>query len=191
MYDLQNLSTLYISQKHGDDKANGLAPMRDNVGNGPLKSFGRALSLVRELRASGVDRPLTVSLVDDYYLGAPLKISERLLTIESFGTKKRIIGGIRVDGWTRGKFNGVSCLCASLPEKEGLRELSDLYVNGKRAKVTRHPKTGRLRIFECDDPKKDRNESNLRQKYNKLKKYSIISTIFLVISLIILPSYLC
>ena len=153
MYDLQNLSTLYVSQKHGNDKANGLAPSRDNAGNGPLKSFGRALSLVRELRASGVERPLTVSLVDDYYLDSPIEISEKLLTVESFGTKKRIIGGVRVEGWTHGEFNGVPCLCAHLPERDGGWNITDLYVNGERAKVTRYPKEGRLRIVECDDPK--------------------------------------
>ena len=159
MYNYDCISTIYISQNQGDDKSNGLAPMRDNTGNGPLKSFGRALSLVRALRASGVDHPLTLSLVDDYCLDSPLEISEKLLTVESFGTKKRIIGGIRVEGWTYGEFNGVPCLCARLPERDEGWEFSDLYVNGERAKVTRYPKTDRLKIVECDDPKKDRSES--------------------------------
>ncbi|MBQ8389320.1 MAG: right-handed parallel beta-helix repeat-containing protein [Clostridia bacterium] len=153
MYSYDYFSTLYISQKLGDDGANGLAPASDSEGNGPLSSLERALELVSELRRSGVERPLTLSLVDDYYLTSPLTINEKLLTVESFGTQKRIIGGIRVEGWVRGEFNGVPCLCATLPQKEGGWDLTDLYVNGERAKVTRYPKTGRLKIAECEDPK--------------------------------------
>ena len=153
MYNYDNVSTIYISQNQGDDSANGLAPSRDNEGNGPLKSFERALLLIGQLRRSGVDRPLTVSLVDDYYLTSPISINEKLITVESFGERKRIIGGMRIEGWERGEFNGASCLCAHLPKKDGGREFADLYVNGERAKVTRYPKTGRLKIAECEDPK--------------------------------------
>ncbi len=151
MYSYEHLSTVYVSQKIGDDKANGLAPYPDGNGNAPLFSLERALELVGELRGSGVERPLTVSLVDDYYLTAPIHIKEKLLTVESFGAQKRIIGGIRIDGWERGERGGVSCLFAKLPEKEGGYDFTDLYVNGERALVTRYPKEGRLRIADADN----------------------------------------
>ncbi len=151
MYDFKNLSTLYVSQKYGSDSANGLAHIPDSEGNCPLKSLERALELIGELRKSGIEHPLTVSLVDDLYLAAPIKIKEKCLTIESFGAKKRIIGGIRINGWEKGEWGGVPCLCAKLPEKEGGYDFTDLYINGERAKVTRFPKEGRLKIADADN----------------------------------------
>lgn len=150
MYSYEHLSTIFVSQKFGNDSANGLSPVTDAYGNAPLRSIERALSIIRELRKAGVERPLTLSLVDDYYLTSQINISEKRLTVESFGKKKRIIGGIRIGGWKHGEYNGAACLCAAVPD--GL-DFTDLFVNGERARVTRYPKDGLLKIADCDDPK--------------------------------------
>ena len=114
MYSFSNKSTLYVSQAVGDDSANGFAPVCDGI-NGPLKTLECAITLIREARAKGNLRPITVMLTDDYYLSSPLHIDADAVTLESYGEKKRIIGGIRVDNWKKDVFNGVKCMSARLP----------------------------------------------------------------------------
>ena len=61
MYTIKNSSVIYISQKHGDDaRYNGLAPVADKYGNGPFKSLNPALRAVRDMRAIGDLRPMTL-----------------------------------------------------------------------------------------------------------------------------------
>ena len=64
MYTIKNSSVIYVSQKHGDDvHYNGLAPVADRYGNGPFKSLKPALGAVKEMRAIGDLRPMTVAFV--------------------------------------------------------------------------------------------------------------------------------
>ena len=151
MYDYKNFSTLYVSQANGDNGANGLSPTFDSEGNAPLKTLDGALALAKRLRAHGVERPLTIALTDDYYVTSPIEISgiERL-TVESYGKRRRIIGGVRIDGWREDIFNGVKCLSAGLPRELSGVAFTDLFVNGQRADVTRFPKSGTLRVKDTD-----------------------------------------
>ena len=143
------VATLYVSQKLGDDSYSALAPSPDEFGNGPVRSVERAVEIVKEMRISGMDNPISISVMGDYFISSPIEISgvERI-TLEPFGDKGRIIGGIKVEGWENTHFNGKSCLGARLPERDGGAEWSftDLYVNGKRASVTRYPKSGTLEL---------------------------------------------
>lgn len=147
MYSFSNKSTLYVSQTVGDDCANGFAPVSDGI-NGPLKTLECAITLIREAREKGNLRPITVMLTDDYYLSSPLHIDVDAVTLESYGEKKRIIGGIKIDNWKKDVFNGVKCMSARLPD--GKWDFTDLWVNGIRAKTTRYPKEGDLKALDTE-----------------------------------------
>lgn len=138
----------------GNDSNSGLAPKADGCGNAPLKSVERGIEIIKEMRQSGIDNPLHISIIGDYYISKPIEINgvERV-TIESFGGKGRIIGGIKVNGWVSSRFNGVSCLAAQLPEKadSSAWDFTDLYVGGRRANVTRYPKVGELELVNSEE----------------------------------------
>ena len=165
MFDFHNSSVIYISQPHGDDcTLNGFAPAADEYGNGPFKTLERALTAVGQCRVSGCKRPLTIRFTDDYYLSDTVNFDVNTvvrttdlflsgITLESYGERKRIIGGIRISGWKHDTFNGVNCLCADLPKKaDGSQwDAVDLIVNGKRAKNTRYPKSGYLKAVETEN----------------------------------------
>lgn len=149
MFSIENVATVYVSQSSGDDGANGFAPTADRYGNAPIRTVDRAISIIRELRASGCCRPMTVSVVGDYFVSKPIVIENiRGITVEPFEKKGRIIGGVRIDAWKKGSFNGEECLFAKLPE--GTPDFTDFYVNGRRASVTRYPKTGTLKILDSE-----------------------------------------
>lgn len=108
MFDFHNSSVIYVSQPYGDDRTlNGFAPVADEYGNGPFKTLERALTAVGQCRVSGCMRPFTIRFTDDYYLSDTINfdvnavvrttdISLSGITLESYGERKRIIGGIRV-----------------------------------------------------------------------------------------------
>ncbi len=165
MYNFYNSSIIYVSQKIGDDRYyNGLSPEPDNFGNGPFKTIRRALSSIAQRRVSGMDRPITISLLDDQYIEETLEISFEKqvaslctvagngITIESYGDRKKIIGGFKLDGWKKDVFNGTECLSAKIPVKEdgSPRCFDDLFVNGKRASKTRYPKVGTFKAVATE-----------------------------------------
>lgn len=166
MYSYANSSTIFVSQKIGDDgKYNGLSDSINGYGNGPFKTIEKAISAVAELRASGIKRPMEIALCDDYYLSKPICVGQKFLagilgrhgiggiTFTSFGARRKIVGGIKIEGWKKDVFNGTSCLSAKLPEKEDGKKWSftDLYVNGKRASFTRYPKKGTLKAVKTEN----------------------------------------
>ncbi len=149
MFSIENSATIYVSQTLGEDGANGFAPIADKGGNAPLKTIEKAIAIIKEHRKNGLCRPMTVSIVGDYYTQKPIEIEGvRGITLEPFANGSRIIGGVRIDGWKKGSFMGAECLCATVPE--GTPYFTDFYVNGKRASVTRYPKTGTLRILNSE-----------------------------------------
>lgn len=143
----RNASTLYVSQTGGDDGASGLSPET------ALKTLDRALEIVCALREQESLRPMTVALTEDYLLSAPLRIAEPGgVTITSYGKMRRLIGGVAVSGWVRDVFRGVPCLSAPIPKDAGGNAVSmtDLFVCGKRAAVTRYPKSGELKVLQTE-----------------------------------------
>jgi len=156
MFSLRNSSTIYVSQSCGNNKNSGLSPTQDAYGNGPVKTLGYALYILSNIRGAGETRPLTISLVDDFYINhCPIKITKNMgpLTIESFGTKKRIIGGIQITGWIKDHFNGYPCISAEVPKKPDCTPwaFTDLFINGQRAEATRYPQTGTLRVKDTEE----------------------------------------
>ncbi len=148
------VATIFVSQALGDDSYSGLTPASDVLGNAPVRSIERAIEIIKEMRDSGIENPLYISVIGDYYVSEPIVIGgvERV-TLEPFGGNGRIIGGVKVADWKKGEFNGVPCLAARLPEKSdgSAWDFTDLFVNGKRASVTRYPKAGELEIVNTEE----------------------------------------
>ena len=158
MYTIHNCATLYVAPSYvrgSYDGHSGLTPAPDGFGNGPYSSVDEALFCIEQMRKNGIDRPLRLVLAEDVYLSAPVVISKahKRLTITSEGEKKRIIGGIKITDWKADSFRGVPCLSAKLPEKKDHTPwtFTDLYVNGKRALVTRYPESGALTLVDTED----------------------------------------
>ncbi len=149
MYNSYNASTFYVSQECGDARYSGLTMEPDSNGNGPLPSIEQALGKVKELRRGGMKQPVSVQVMDEFYvLEDTLRIDECVsaVTVEPFGEKTvTISGGKRISGFKKSVFQGTECFAAFIPEvKEGKWSFTDLYVDGKRADLTRYPETGFL-----------------------------------------------
>ena len=147
------IATIFVSQANGDDNCNGFVPFSDGCGNAPVRSIERAIEIIKKMRDSGIDNPLYISVVGDYFVSAPIAVKGVRVTVEPFGGKGRLIGGIRIESWQETKFNGTDCLCARLPQRNdgSAWDFTDLFVNGKRASVTRYPKVGELEIVNTEE----------------------------------------
>ncbi len=116
-----------------------------------------ALSEIAKIRADGAGQPITVSLAPgDYFFADTLRMGPELsaVTIEPAGNGKvRIFGGVRVTGFQKDTYNGMSCLSAPIPLAPNgtVRKFSDFYVNGTRADYTRYPEDGYLYPTEVEN----------------------------------------
>lgn len=180
MINFSNVSTLYVSQKYGDNLFSGFKPQANGFGDGPVKTLEYALYLVSELRTTGHMLPISIQIIDDeYYLEKPIVIGadsiEKIfanpcgmndVTIEPFRNRKvKIIGGKLITGFQRENINGIDCFCTYIPEvKSGEWIFSDLYVDGVRADFTRYPEDGFLRAVTTENPQYG--EGNTRLFYN-------------------------
>jgi len=167
MLDYTNASTIYLSQSVGDDHYSGFSPIASVGGAGPIRTMGRVMDMLWNMRACGVLQPVTVKIMGDYYLESSIDVGfeyanvffakdhkMKNVTFESFGeTRSKIIGGKRLTGFQKDTFNGVDCISIHIPEvKAGKWMFSDLYVGGKRADLTRYPKDGTLRAVTTENP---------------------------------------
>ena len=152
MIDFNKISTFFVSAVSGSDSFSGHLPYADGTGNGPYQTIERAIEAISECRRNGVEHPLTVSLVDGYFTASTIRLSgSDGVTIESYGTQKRIVGGYRIENWEADTMNGKKCLSARIPEEIEV-DFNVFYVNGERADVTRFPESGTLRIVDADHP---------------------------------------
>ena len=148
MFTPDTITTLYVSQKTGDDERNfGLSPENTYLGEGPIATIERALSFVSELRDGGHNQPISIILMDDVYeVKSPITIKNKMdsITIKSLG-KTLISGGFEIKGFKEDVFNGHKCFSAHVPEieNEGIW-FTDLYVDGERAQFTKYPRKGTL-----------------------------------------------
>lgn len=153
MFRWSNSGTVYVSQTKGDDRSNGFSPVAaSSYDEGPVKTLDRALAIVGEMRCTGNMRPMVIALTEDYYLEKTVAVTQKSVTLTSYEGKKRLIGGIKLNGWKKNSYNGVACFSVKLPEKENgeLWDFSDLIVNGKSANPVRFPKSGLLRAVRTE-----------------------------------------
>ena len=157
MINFSNASTFYVSQEEGSGKNTGFAPFADGNGSGPLQSVEQALVRIRELRRGGMGQPVSIQIMDPVYtLDKTLAFDETVpaVTLEPFGSQQATVsGGRRITGFEKASFQGVDCFAAFIPEvKSGEWAFTDLYVDGKRADLTRYPETGCM-VPEAVEPK--------------------------------------
>ena len=164
MKDYYNASTLYVSYSTGSDSYTGLSPFEDGLNNGPFKTLEHALDFVGVLRYDGILQPYTIKLMDDVYPVSktitleksrdwPFALIPHNVTVEPYGEERvTLLGGERIEGFGPASFNGVSCLCASVPRAKDGWTFTDLYVNGHRAKSTRYPAEGFLSPESVENP---------------------------------------
>ncbi len=165
MINHNNVSTLYVSQRCGDDEDTGFCKEAGEYKNGPFKSIERAIWRVKQMRFFGCLQPVTIKVLDDEYIidkpividtseweggQTPVLDGKLNITIEPYN-KTLISGGKRITGWREDTFCGVKCFSADVPEvKDGLW-FTDFYVDGERASFTRYPESGTLKPESVDD----------------------------------------
>lgn len=147
MINPYNLTTIYVSQKCGNDKETGFSKQTDKTKNGPLKSIEKALERVAEMRFFGYLQPVTIKILDEEYtLEKPVVIKNDVFNVTIEPYKKTLIsGGIKIKNFKRDIFNNTECFSAHIPEisEKGLW-FTDLYVDSMHAQFTRYPKEGVL-----------------------------------------------
>lgn len=146
MINMNNLTTFYVSQKHGNNDWTGYFRDVREDGLGPLKSIEAALDKIRDMRFFGHLQPLRIVLTDDiYYVEKPVVIDDKINAVTITSENKTIIsGGRKIENFKHDTYNGTACFGADV---EGIDDgfwFTDLYVDGKRAEFTRYPEEGTL-----------------------------------------------
>ena len=153
MINSGNITTLYVSQKDGNDLCTGFyKDVREDM-QGPLKTIENALWQVARMRSAGFGQPITIAILDEIYtLDKTIEIDNKVNLVTIKGMNNTIInGGIKIEGFKDDTFNGVKCFSAEVPQvKEGFW-FTDLYVDGIRADFTHLPKTGVFEPVSVDD----------------------------------------
>ena len=169
MINLKNSSTIYVSQTKGNDFYTGCSPTVNGKGAGPVKTLTRVEEMINSIRASEMGTPITVRFMGDYEMEQSIRFGAETLkthfnkaakiadvTFESYGDKPaRLIGGKILKGFKEDTFNGAKCISLHIPEVEkGEWHFTDLFVNGKPAKLARYPKEGTLKGVTTENPDK-------------------------------------
>lgn len=153
MINISNLTTFYVSQKHGNDDFTGyFKEVRDDF-QGPLKSIESALEKIEDMRSSGYLQPMRIVITDDiYYAEKPIVISEKTNAVTITSENKTLIsGGRKIENFKNDTFNGQKCFSADI---DGIDEgfwFTDLYVDNKRAEFARYPDEGFLKPEEVEN----------------------------------------
>ena len=115
MLDYGNSSTIYLSQRDGNDHLSGFSPVKSVAGAGPVRSMARVMDLLWNMRACGARQPVTVKIMGDYYLEEPINVGfeyansffsrshkMRNVTFEPYGKERvKIVGGRRLTGFAK------------------------------------------------------------------------------------------
>lgn len=163
MRTFNDISTIYVKKDSAYN--NGFSPVFSDFGYaesnpGPVSSIQRAVEIASEMRENGWKRPLKIRIFSgEYEFSNPLVLSNLCsdITFEAYGDGPVVIsGGRKIEGFHQDIFNGKSCFSAFIPEvKNGSWNFTDLYVNGKRADLTRYPKEGFFSIIEPENKSGD------------------------------------
>ncbi len=157
---INSVTEIYVDPINGHDWFSGITPIKGD--SGPVKTIETALRHITELRDMGCMQPVTIYMMgEEYIVPKTIKIEKNMgnITFESFDEKKTVIrAGGRLENFYETEFNGVKCIAAKVPEEF---IPYDLFVNGKRAELTRYPEEGYLypeetgsktmQLYDCSD----------------------------------------
>ena len=65
MYNINNITTIYVSQKSGNDYHQGFYPDCNEMLTGPVRTIEKALSMVAEMREFGAQQPVRIKVTDE------------------------------------------------------------------------------------------------------------------------------
>ncbi len=165
MLNCFNSSTIYISSD-GDDRYTGYSPVYKEGNIGPIKTIRRLKEMLNRLHIGQNYTPVTVRFMGDFEMDSSIELGEFFansmegknfeivnITFESFGEKRaRLIGGKILKGFQKDTYNGVECVSLFLPEvKSGAWHFTDLFVNGKPAKLCRYPSDSTLKAVTVEN----------------------------------------
>ena len=145
MFNTSNLSTLYVSQKNGNDRSRGFLPYDNGCFMGPVNSIELALNTVSQMRIFGANQPVTIKILDEKYeISSPIVLDKTHSNLTIEGTEGTLIsGGMEVSGFKKDTFNGVECVSVDLSDK-GEPDFSDFDVKGKACERPKFPEEGTL-----------------------------------------------
>ena len=141
------ITEIFIDSKNGCDWYSGEYPT-SNCGKGALKTIARALVKIERLRKTGARYPMTVWLMPgEYPIDSTITVPKECgnITFRPFGGEVSIIGAKKLENVAEDELYGVKCLSAKLPD--GVIP-EDLFVNDKRADITKYPESGTLSPIE-------------------------------------------
>lgn len=153
MINANNVSTLYVSQKFGNDKETGFLSYKNEYLNGPVKTIEKAIALVCEMRISGHLQPVSIKILDEEYtIEKPIIIPYTVYNVTIEPNKKTLIsGGRKITNFKCDTFNNVKCFSAEIPEVKDGVWYTDLYVDKSRANFTHYPENGTLSPLSVDN----------------------------------------
>lgn len=140
-------AVFYVATNGNDSWSGTLSSPNDGKTDGPFAS------LVKARDASRLAKGATVYVREGtYFLNEPL-----ILTSEDSGTtfsayeneKPIISGGRQIKGWKKVEIEGKKLWMIEIPEvKDGKWLFHELWVNGKRRVMARHPNKGYLKVAD-------------------------------------------
>lgn len=141
------MTDIYVNPIGGCDWYRGEV-QNDDCGLGALKTLEHAIRKISVLRQTGENGPVTVWLAPGkYFIDDTITIPKNCdnITFRPLGGKVEIIGAKRLQNACIDELFGVKCISAEVPC--GVL-VDDLFVNGKRADITRYPESGYLSAVE-------------------------------------------
>ena len=141
MINMTNITTIYVSQKTGNNDFSGLQKEENGLYQGPVKTIDRALSRIADLRCAGAGQPIRIVVLDDVYVvEKPILITENVSRVTICSLNHSCIsGGRQITGFKPDVFNNTPCFSAEVPKGW---IFTDLFVDGKHADCTSFPKEG-------------------------------------------------
>lgn len=162
MYNFCSVTTIYVSQKNGNDNFTGFYREEKGDFQGPVKTLEKAFEKIGQMRAFGAMQPLRVVITDDiYYIGKTVVIDENVSAVKITSNKKTVIsGGMKIEKFSDDIYNNQKCFGADVSEIDGGVWFTDLYVDNKRADFTHYPKTGKLKAEDVENRSTDLHASS-------------------------------
>ena len=151
MQPYHTISTIFVEKE--------LPDLQMQRGRGKyVTSIEEAVRVCVDLRRSGIMQPITVYLAKgEYEVPRTLEFTNAISNVvfaSATGNAEDVVisGGRKIEGFEEGVLNGRVCVKVHLPEvKEGTLSVTDLYVNGERAELSRFPEDGWLKFAEAEN----------------------------------------
>ena len=149
----------YVATNGRDSWSGGHAAPTWTRTDGPFATVPRAVEAARQWKAHQTNATVARATIfirgGTYFLTEPLSLTpqDSGLTLAAFPKERPILsGGRRITGWKPVTVAGRSLWAAQVPEaKHGRWPFRELWINGRRAVLARHPSSGYLEVADLVD----------------------------------------